>query len=174
MDQNPAEAIPAAREGRDLLPLLQGFQVNRCLTFNLLEALSEEELHRCWPRPGLNTLGRQMQEMALVEEAFVAALHSGVMDFSNVPGVSDFPDGLGKARVWAMLHEADSKLEAALQGPVRARIRWDDIHLPVEGHLTNLISHEVFHQGQMALALYLLHIRVPQSWCVNWALPPNE
>lgn len=175
MTQKPTHTAPAAdRDGRELLPMLQGFSANRRLTLDLLEALSAQELERRWPRPGLDTFSQQIQEMAQVQLACVSALRSGVMDFSPVPAVTDFPDGVAKERLRELLSEADSKLEEALQGPVKASIRWDDVELPPEAHLTNLLAHEVFHQGQMVMAMYLLKIQVPESWRLSWALPPNS
>lgn len=174
MTQKPTQtASPANRDGRELLPMLQGFSANRRLTLDLLEALSAQELERKWPRPGLDTFSQQIQEMAQVQLACVTALRTGVMDFSPVPAVTDFPGGVGKEHLRELLKEADGKLEGALQGPIKASIRWDDMELPVEAHLTNLLAHEVFHQGQMAMAMYLLKIQVPESWRLSWALPPN-
>jgi uncharacterized damage-inducible protein DinB len=159
------------RNGQELFPFLQAFGVNRRLTYDLLEQLTEEELQREWPRPGLNTFSKHFQEMASVQLAFISALTTGVMDFSSVPDVFAFPQENDKSKLKHLLTVADQKLEAALSGEVNAVVRWDDIEIPVEGHLNNLVSHEVFHQGQMTLALYLLQLPIPQSWQFNWALP---
>jgi len=164
------------RNGQELFSFLQVFAVNRRLTYDLLEQLTEEELQRQWPRPGLDTFSKHFQEMAIVQLAFISALtvgETGVMDFSSVPDVFAFSQENDKAKLKHLLTAADQKLADALNGEVNAVVRWDDIEIPVEGHLNNLVSHEVFHQGQMTLALYLLQLPIPESWQFNWALPPS-
>lgn len=164
------------RNGQELFPLLQFFAVNRKLTYDLLEQLTEADLQRQWPRPGLDTFSKHFQEMASVQLAFISAMTTGatgVMDFSSVPDVSAFQQENDKEKLKHLLAMADQKLEAALNGEVNAVVRWDDIEIPIEGHLNNLVSHEVFHHGQMTLALYLLQLPIPESWRFNWALPPS-
>lgn len=159
------------RNGQELIPFLQGFSVNRQLTYDLLEQLTEEELQYQWPRPGLDTFSKQFQEMAAVQLAFIAAMTTGVMDFSSVPDVFVFKQEDDKKKLKQLFAIADQELEKTLLNKVSATVKWDDIEIPIEGHLVNLISHEVFHQGQMTLALYALKLPIPQSWSFNWALP---
>lgn len=164
------------RNGQELFPFLQTFGVNRRLTYDLLEQLTEQDLQRQWPRPGLDTFSKHFQEMASVQLAFISALttgETGVMDFLTVPDVFAFPQENDKIKLKHLLTVADQKLEAALSSEVNAVVRWDDIEIPVEGHLNNLVSHEVFHHGQMTLALYALQLPIPKSWQFNWALPPS-
>jgi uncharacterized damage-inducible protein DinB len=168
------EAVQAERDGRELLAMLQGFTVNRKLTYELLDQLSEEALGRKWPRPGLDTFSKHFQEMALVEQSFTKALYSGIMDFSPVPDVFAFMQVPQRERLRAMLGEADASLAKALQGKVKRTVRWDDITIPIEGHFTSLISHEVYHHGQMTLALYALGLDLPESWKRSWALPSSS
>lgn len=161
------------RNGQEIAHFLQGFGVNRQLTYDLLWQLTEDELQRQWPRPGLDTFSKHFQEMAAVQLAFISAMKTGVMDFSSVPDVSAFKQQNDKAKLKELLAFADKDLEDALGGEVEALVKWDEIEIPVEGHLVNLISHEVFHQGQMTLALYSLKLSIPESWRFNWALPPS-
>ena len=164
------------RNGKELLPYLQIFTVNRQLTYALLEQLTEEDLQRQWSRPGLDTFSKHFQEMAAVQLAFISAMtmgDSGIMDFSSVPDVFAFNQENEKGKLQNLLASADKKLEEALHGEVNTVVKWEDIEIAAEGHLVNLISHEVFHQGQMALALYSLNLPIPESWRFNWALPAS-
>ena len=38
-------------------------------------------------------------------------------------------------------------------------------------HVSNLVQHEVFHQGMITTSLYNFDIELPDSWIENWALP---
>ena len=146
------------------------FIANRKLTYDLVEALREEDLARKLDRPGLDTPAKQVQEMVSVQEAFGVALISGVMDFSSVPDVDKF-SGPKKPRLLALLKDADRRFEELLTGEVQSSVRWDEMALAPEVHMCNLISHEVFHQGQLALASYIYGVALPESWTYNWALP---
>jgi len=149
------------------------FAVNRKLTYDLLEQLTEDELRRSWPRPGLDTFAKHFQEMAAVQTAFVNALSSADMDFSNVPGVFSFADE-AKEALRKQLHDADALLATTLNGKqIAATVNWEGMHLPVDQHFTNLISHEVFHQGMMTMVLYQFGLPIPASWITSWALPPS-
>lgn len=159
------------RDGQELFPMLQGFRMNRQLTYDLLESLTEADLTRKWPRPGLDTFSKQFQEMAAVQNAFIGALSTGVMDFSPVPDVHAFTDITNKDDLVNLLRQADQQFEEVLKNKVRSSVRWDDIDIPAQGHLGNLISHEVFHQGQMLMAVYTLELTLPDSWVTNWAVP---
>lgn len=161
------------RDGNELSHMLIGFSVNRQLTYDLLNSLSEEDLTRKWPRPGLDSFAKQFQELAAVQRAFTGALSSGVMDFSAVPDVHGFTDTGDREALLKALREADRQMEQSLLETVKSSVRWDDIEIPAEGHLTNLISHEVFHQGQMLMMLYIFGLPVPESWATNWAVPAS-
>lgn len=161
------------RNGEELISYLPGFWVHRQLTYELLERLTEEQLQAAWPRPGLDTFSKHFQEMSAVQQAFILAMKTGIMDFSTVPDVFSFIDIYDKKKLKTILQQSDLQLEEAFAGEVSAFVKWDDIELPIEGHLVNLISHEVFHHGQMTLAMYYLKIPIPDSWQFNWALPAS-
>jgi hypothetical protein len=149
------------------------FQANRKLTYDLLQQLDEGSLCKIWPRPGLDTFSKHFQEMAMVQEAFVQALASGKMDFARVPDVFSFSNEV-KSALNSRLGKADDGLATALKGDICSVIDWEGMPLPVEQHLVNLISHEVFHQGMMAMAIYMLRLPMPESWVNSWALPASR
>lgn len=156
-----------------IMSFIETFRGNRKLTYDLLEMLDENSMHQIWPRPGLDTFSKHFAEMASVQKAFVEALSSGIMDFSTVPGVFDFPKDLKKKEIINMLESSDSFLENQLKkAPQDLLIDWGgDCKLSIDQHLINLISHEVFHQGMMVMAMYIFKIKLPDSWIESWALP---
>ena len=154
-----------------ILELWQAFVVNRRLTFDLVRDLPAAMLTQQLDRPGLDTVSKHITEMAAVEIAFGAALATGVMDFSEVPGVFEFKASDERELLIALLTDADKQMKARLDGSLADAIRWDDIDVSPIVHMTNLVSHEVFHQGQLAMACYAMKVELPQSWAANWALP---
>ncbi len=157
-----------------LAALHETFLVNRKLTYDLLDVLNDEDLVRNWPRPGLNTFTKHFAEMAEVQESFILAMQRGTMDFSNVPDVFNFPEQADRESLRASLEQSDVKLSNVLSNVESGKqVDWFGTPCPVEIHLTNLIAHEVFHQGQMAMALYTMNLPIPSSWQESWSMPDS-
>lgn len=158
---------------QDLRNLVQTFLANRALTLDLLQSLGSEDLERVWPRPGLDSFSKHLNEMAQVQRAFIKALSTGTMDFTSVPDVFGFPSGSPRESLLAELNAADEELQARVEevDPEQVVDWGDEMRIPADQHLVNLVSHEVFHQGMMVMAMYLFQIPIPESWIFNWALP---
>ncbi len=159
---------------RVLEELVGSFRYNAGLRFDLLDQLSDDDLHRHWPRPGLDTFGKQFLEIAAVNEAGARACETGTLDLSSVPDVYDFPT-LPRNRIRAALEEADTHLtERLFAAPPGLVVDWGEgLEVGVEVHLNNLISHETLHHGQMVMAAYLFGIPLPASWLNAWSFPSN-
>lgn len=153
---------------------LGNFSVNRELTYDILEQLAESDLCKKWSRPGLDTFSKHFQEIAIVQDSFSDAMITGIMDFSKVPDVMDFENSKDKKTLKEVLIAADTKLQNIVEKCEIEKIKWDDIEITTISHLVNLTSHEVFHQGQMAMAIYSLGLQMPESWVFNWAMPQNN
>lgn len=154
--------------------LLTSFEANRKLTYDLIEELNPDDLHRPLPRPGLNTFAKHFDEMAAVQRAFVDGATCGEMNFENVPDVFAFEDA-DKEALQARLREADELMRRRLtETSARTTVTWDGAPLSIEKHLASLIAHEVFHQGMLAMAMYALAVRIPASWIDSWALPQSR
>ncbi|KGO15607.1 MULTISPECIES: DinB family protein [Clostridium] len=151
---------------------LETYKANRQLTYDILNQLSDEELKKTWTRPGLNSFVKNIKEMISVENAFITAIDNEDMSFDNVPDVFDFSGDLNRDKLLDGLKESDERLEKCINNIKGNKvIKWYDISIALETHLTNLIAHEVFHQGMMAMALYQFGIDIPKSWIESWALP---
>lgn len=154
---------------------LATWKANRQLTIDVVRSLNPDDLHRPWPRPGLNTFAKHISEMCSVQEAFRHAMESGVMDFAHVPGVFEFAGGEGRDELLDRMKNADADLEETAKELDWSRsVLWDGLQLSMTGHWTNLISHEVFHQGMMAMTIYAMKLRLPESWQTNWAMPATD
>lgn len=152
--------------------LLDTFRENRKLTYALLEHLTEEQLTVAFRRPGLDNVSKQIQEMADVQRSFVDALFSGEIDFSSIPEVFEYQSSPSKSELISYLKAADDKMETAIQtGTMKSSVKWDGDDIDVCSHISSLVSHETFHQGQLAMALYWLDIELPKIWSTMWAMP---
>lgn len=151
------------------------FKANRLLTYELLDSLSEEDLHRPWPRPGYNTFAKHFLEMAQVHTAFTTSMAAGNMDFSAVQEGDSLPPRASKQEIRDALEESDRLFYDALdKAAVEQSVEWFGTKLPIDQHLCNTIAHEVFHQGMMTMAMYLFKIKIPEGWASDWALPQVE
>lgn len=155
--------------------MLMAFNANRKVTYDILDVLTEEELIQKWDRPGLDTFSKHFQEMAAVTDAYAEAFVHGNMDFSNVPDVFGFIDILDKNELRRLLRDSDAKLKNIVEEKkYKDQVFWFDMSLSADLHFTNIISHEVFHQGMMTMFLYQNHIDLPLSLMDNWSLPETE
>ena len=155
---------------------LDELRATRQRTRDILDSLDDGELHRRWPRPGLDTFAKHLYEMASVERAFARSIAEGSMDFSEVPGVFDIPAAVDRTTLFNLAQAAD---EALVDGVRNARpeaaVDWGEgPPLPLLQHLNHLICHEVFHHGMMAMACYVLGIELPESLRIAWALPKSS
>lgn len=151
------------------------FKANRKLTYDILEALSEEEIRREWSRPGLDTYAKHFEEMALVLIAYTDALKTGTMDFGKVPDVFEFQEVYTRQELRDKLKSSEEYLEETLkQNVYRDEVFWFDMNLPAEIHFVNIISHEVLHQGMMIMDMYQHNIQLPESLVESWSLPQVE
>lgn len=151
------------------------YLANRALSHDLIAQLSEEELDLVWNRPGLNSFRKHFQEMNEVQDAYREAIISGNMSFESVTDVFSFDDSISKDRIIKDMKVSDEiLLETINNASENQTIHWFDMDISLYTHITNLIQHEVYHQGMMTLSLYEFGIQIPNSWIENWALPKNE
>lgn len=152
--------------------MLMTFNANRKITYDILNMLTVEELNKKWDRPGLDTFSKHFQELAAVTNAYAEAMESGNMDFSNVPDVFEFVNIADKDELVKLLQESDAKMKTIVeQKKYKDEVFWFDMFLPTYIHFTNIISHEIFHQGMMTMFMYQNHIHMPMSLMDNWSLP---
>ena len=156
--------------------LRSAFTYNAGLRFELVGKLTDEQLHALWPRPGLNTFAKQFLEIAAVEREFANALDSGVLNFGAVPGVFEFPDRVSRQEISSALVASDALLQERLgRAAPDLVVDWGGgIQTGLVGHLSNLISHELFHHGQMLMAMYVLQCEIPEGWINSWSVPALE
>lgn len=148
------------------------FLENHRLTYDLLKSLDEKQMNLKWERPGLDTFDKQFQELICVQDAFTAAIISRGMSFDTVPGVFEFGEIREQKELINLMEAADRRLYQAIdEADPGLTVDWYGLKLSLYGHISNLVQHEVFHQGMMAMALYRNGIALPDSWLENWELP---
>jgi uncharacterized damage-inducible protein DinB len=156
--------------------IAQAHRETRQMTFDLLDALTAEQLSAPLPRPDLDTFGKHFQELGDTQESYALAIDSGVIDFSTIRTEIDYELVASKARLRQFLEAKDREMEALLVGRSGDEmIRWeDDEAITLVEHLSRMIRHELFHQGQLAAYAYLLKIPFPNSWISAWVLPAKK
>jgi uncharacterized damage-inducible protein DinB len=158
----------------DLENVLGAWKESRDLTWDLVRSLSRDSITIVQRRPGLNTLGMHLLEMADVTTAFADSLVSGKLDFGNVkPTYPD--DEQTAANIKEALEASDKALmEAVSQIDEGTTVSAFGEDLPAIDILLTLLRHENLHHGQFIAFAYASNIQLPESWVVNWALPAAE
>lgn len=150
--------------------LLSEWEFTRSCTKAFINGLGDEEMDRKLPRKGLDTFRKHFEEMIEVQEAYVAAIGSGVMEFSDKPD-SEL-DGLSsKEELLAGMAAADEHLRSALENAGKdSYVQWFGEERLLPYHIAVIISHESMHIGQIIAFCYALDIEIPGYVVENWAL----
>jgi hypothetical protein len=156
--------------------IVQAHRETRQMTFDLLEALSAAQLSAPLPRPDLDTFGKHFQELGDTQESYALAIDSGTIDFSTIRTEIDYDLVVSKERLRQFLEAKDQQIDALLAGRSGDEmIRWDDGEaITLVEHLSRMIRHELFHQGQFAAYAYLLKVPFPKTWVNTWVLPAKK
>lgn len=161
------------REGKKSLFAL--WKETRRLTTDLLNSISDDQLHKKLPRPGLNTLAAHFMELGDVEAAYAESMATGHLDFSRVRNAEEGTSekSLRKEDILNYLQKQDRKLSGVLKnwGRVPSKIAFGTTTTDKIEVFNTLRIHETFHQGQFAAFCYLRRIAIPDSWISAWALP---
>lgn len=152
--------------------MIETYLANRQLSYDLIERLSENDLDIRLNRPGLDTFRKHFLEMIAVQDAYANAIETGVMSFDSVPDVFSFDDKISKEEIIKKMKDSDAGLLSIIEKAAEEKeIFWFDMKLSLYTHVSNLVQHEVFHQGMITTSLYNFDIELPDSWIENWALP---
>ena len=164
--------------GELLKRAIAAWQETREHTLILLRQLSDAQLIIPFPRPLFNSFGKQFQELGVIQEAYIDAIHQGKMDFSRMSVDLDEELVISKDKLHEFLTSLDSQLTGLLkdvQDPYQS-IDWhlgDDNPTLLE-HIYWLVQHETLHHGQLVVYCYLLNIAPPEKLAKAWAFPPND
>ncbi len=161
----------------DLKRTISNWRFYRNHTLDFLKILTEEELGKKFPRPGLDTFGKHFLEMAEVQKSYVKALETGKIDFSV--GNYDQPEIYEKkSKLTAHFKKIGNYMDDVLKGVknFERKIDWGlgEDNPNILEHLQFLIQHEILHHGQLIAFAYLFSLPIPESIVNTWAFPLNE
>ncbi len=162
---------------KNLRRVLSSWRFYRSHTLDFLEILTEEEIRRKLPRPGLDTFGKHFLEMAEVQKSYVRALETGKIDFSV--GNYDQPEIYDtKSKLRAHFKKMDDYMVKVLENveDVDREIDWElgKENPNILEHLQFLIQHEILHHGQLIAFAYVCDFPIPKSMVKTWAFPLKE
>jgi hypothetical protein len=154
---------------------LNGFREARRLTYDMLAALSYEQLTKRLPRPELDTFGKHMQEMGDTQESYALGIKTGTMDFSTIRTRIDRSLVNSAQSLQEFLENMDAQLEEIVgAADPDATVTWpEDEVISIAEQLSRLARHEIFHHGQFAAYAWLHGIRFPKRWVETWVLPSH-
>lgn len=164
-------------KNRLLAQAFTSWSETRGLSFALLDSLSDEQLPIEFPRPVFNSLGKQFQEMGVIQGAYTKAIERRSVDYSEMDVDFDSHLVTSRTRIRQFLKDKDDALRKMLTGesdPSRI-IDWELPRNPsLLEHLYWLSAHEALHHGQLIAYCYLLNIELPEVWSTSLGLPPRD
>lgn len=163
-----------AKAAPHLENLLSDWGDVRWNTTEFVKALGDKGLKKKLPRAGLNTFCKHFQEMIEAEEAYVKAIKLGTMNFDDMRGNDDYPGDESAEDLLARMKKVDAALRSAVRSaPEGASIEWPGLGPKTVGSLlVNLVSHEMFHVGQLIAFCYATGVALPESLASAWFLSP--
>lgn len=154
--------------------IVAAWNESRTMTMELSNKLTQAQLRQKQSRPGLNTIGMHLLEMADVTSAYAESISTGKLSFSRVK--DSYVDDLQTPdRVSAALTKSSETIDKAVKAaPTDLTINAFGEDLSLEEMLITLVRHENMHHGQIIAFSYASSIPMPQSWHDNWALPMEK
>lgn len=140
-------------------------------TLAFINSLSDDDLKKKLPRPGLDTFMKHFEEMCDVEQAYLDACISGSMEFDCVQENDDYKGESSREQIIAKMQEQDERIDKIIQENADNKITWseDDIK-SLNSQLRNLCVHETLHIGQLIAFSYVMGIEIPAFVVEGWAL----
>ena len=152
--------------------LLGDWEEARRNSLEFIRSLGDEGLAMSLPRPGLDTFCKHFQEMIEVEEVYVNGIKQGSMNFDAMHENDGFPGKESAESLISRMEKVDAELrKAVLAAPENASVLWsEDESTSVGSMLVNLVSHEIFHIGQLVAFCYTTGVKLPENIVASWSL----
>ncbi len=150
-----------------LSKFISNWTFTRSLSLDLLRSLGDDQLD--WsPGPGVGTFAKQFRHIGRVQENYMAALDTGVIQFSTAN--TSYGGGSDIDALCNYLAQLDNRLRARLETiDDGMTIDWFGEQVSLWEHLARMDSHETLHHGQWIVYCQLLGKPFPPSWSV-WGL----
>lgn len=149
------------------------WQFTRSETLEILENVSDEQLHFKPEGDRWQPLSYQFTCCARTQLVYAKAVREGKMDFHWF-GSGEFPSKdafTTKDEIRSLLNTADEAwLEAVKNMPANETIAWPDFSAPLVLHISNLLEHERMHLGQLISYHTMAQYELPPNFKRNWAL----
>lgn len=147
----------------------------RLETLEILKSLDDFKLKFTPAGADWQPIYYQFGCMGRTQMIYTEAIKSGKMDFSlfsseSLPKKNDFQT---VKELKNFLEKADREWIEAIRSKRRDEnfiIVWPGFKQPLPVHITNLISHERLHQGQLISYFTLAGFELPEKFKRNWAL----
>ncbi len=131
----------------------------RGITLCFLEKLSDEDLHKKFPRKELNTILLQCNELYDIQQNYLEAIRTQSMEFVRRNLYIDSAEELIE-KMRKLDEEMKNQLEI-LAG--EECVSWFGEEKNIHEHLCAMIDHEMMHVGQIVAFCYAVGIAIPEQ-----------
>lgn len=160
---------------KELSGVFKEWVFTRSNTIAFIRDLKDEGLNTKLNRPELDTFKKHFLEMINVQEAYSMAIKTGTMSFEEVRGNDEFTENITMDELLASIEKVDEDMKEYLEKSVfDAEIHWEDEKKTLTSHLAALISHEMFHLGQLVAFCYVQNIKLPKYIVMLWGLSAQD
>lgn len=155
----------------ELAQVLGDWKYLRKNTVAFISTLSQEELIKKLPRPGIDTFMKHFQEMCDVEEAYLNACVSRTMEFDCVKENDEYEGNCTKEEILDRMQQQDDRIQQIISECEDNTIEWDEDDIKtLNSQLRNLCIHETLHLGQLIAFSYVMGFKLPEYVVEGWAL----
>lgn len=155
----------------ELKQVVDDWRYLRSNTKAFINELTDEELNRKMPRPGIDTFMKHFEEMCDVEQAYLDACISGVMEFDCVKENDEYRGSSTRDDILSKMQIQDDRMDDIISQYEDNRVTWDEDDVKtICSQLRNLCMHETLHIGQLIAFSYVMGISIPECVVEGWAL----
>lgn len=156
---------------KDLSGVYNEWKFVRSNTISFIKDLGEDGINTKLNRPELDTFKKHFLEMIDVQEAYSLAIRTGKMSFEYVRNNDDFKEDISNVELLKNVATVDKKMKSRLEkSSYDIQIEWEEGPRTLQSHISALISHEMFHIGQLVGFCYAQNIKIPDYIAMMWGL----
>lgn len=154
--------------------IFDAWRESRNLTLDFAKSLTSKQLRMKQDRPGLNSIGMHLLEMADVTAGYANSFSTGIVDFNNVKDTYADKEQEPETIISALEHSDELVVQVIKKLSPGITVSAFGEDLSAEAILLLLLRHENMHHGQLIAFAFASQIKLPDSWVDSWALPRHE
>ncbi len=136
-----------------------------------VEFLNKTDSNYILNRPGLDSTKKHFNEMIDIQNAYISALQTKILSYENTLSNDEYSDASSYDAILMNMETSDEKMKNILETMTENDYVFSDGEKKsIVAHICALISHEMFHIGQLIGFCYAQNLEIPDEIREMWAL----